>query len=120
LPDLDVASITVYEDAGVVKLVIDVRNTGPGNAGRFLVSAVCAGRAPTEVVDGLASGSDARITFSLDDPPGPDLVPQVAVDPRDELLESNEDNNVSLIDDPLCGIPALQFPSIGWQAHAAG
>jgi subtilase family serine protease len=106
MPDLDLGGWAVYEKSGVVWVDVYVRNIGPGNAGRFLVEAVCAGRVLTSDIDidSLPRGSVATIKFSLDDPPGADLVPQVSVDPRDELLESNEDNNVSPITDPLCGV----------------
>jgi subtilase family serine protease len=102
LPDLDITFFTVYEEAGVVKLEFGVSNTGPGDAGRFVVAAFCSERTASQVVDGLAAGSRTMVRLSFDGPREGQAEPAVEVDVRNEIAESNEKNNSSPLNDQGC------------------
>ena len=96
-PDLEVTGVSITpppRDADNAVVAVNVTNNGPGGVHRDILVEIRVGdRAAVRVIHGLEPGDTYTVSASIPMSSGDNEV-TVTVDPRDEIREVREDNNV--------------------------
>jgi subtilase family serine protease len=103
LPDLAKSGMTWSPQppkvATDLQVTITVQNYGTAAAGQFKVhvifSSTISSQEQVQTVAGLAAGGSAALTFTVQPDEAGDLNVHVNIDPENQVIESNKQNNVS-------------------------
>jgi subtilase family serine protease len=107
LPDVEPFSGALDTEGQFITLLVSVRNVGTADAGHFTVRASCIGVVDEADVSGLAAGASTNVDLAFDiayasEFGDPELQARITADFNDQVLESDEHNNVLPIVQDLC------------------